>query len=126
MRRRTCLPAYLLEPLFNPNALFILALLVAAAGPGISRSTMGLALGGITLRLLADWRVLRAMRPETPGLGLVLLGLPKDLLVLGVWLAAAFRRTIDWRGRRFVIGAGTRLSPTPSSCAEVVMSAPRG
>ena len=87
---------------------------------------MVLALAGIGLRLFCDWRLLRAMRSDSPGLGLVLYGLPKDLLVLGLWLAAAFRRTIDWRGRRFVIGAGTRLSPTPSSCAEVVMSAPRG
>jgi ceramide glucosyltransferase len=126
MRRRTSLPAYLLEPLFNPSALFVLAVLVAATGDALSSTLLGLALGGVGLRLFTDWRLLRRMRPLAPSLGFVLAGVPKDLLVFGLWVAAGFRRSLDWRGRRFLIGAGTRLSPMTSSCPEVVMSAPRG
>ena len=118
MRRRTSLLAYLLEPLFNPNALFTVAVLLAfGSGGGTARALLPWASAGVSMRLLADWRLLRRMRPCAPRLSFVLLGVPKDLLVLGLWLAAGFRRTVDWRGRRFIIGAGTRLEPiaTPVS-----------
>jgi ceramide glucosyltransferase len=126
MRRRTCLPVYLVEPLSNPIALFTLAVLVALAGDALTPALFGLAATGVLLRLLLDWRLLLQLRADRPGLTFVLRGVPKDLLVFGLWVSAGFRRSIEWRGRRFVIGAGTRLSPMPPSCPEVVMSTPPG
>jgi ceramide glucosyltransferase len=126
MRRRTNVPVYLVEPLSNPIALFTLALLAALIGDVLTPALLALAVAGVAVRLLADWRLLLRLRVDRPRLTFVLRGIPKDLLVFGLWFAAGFRRTIEWRGRRFVIGAGTRLSPMPSSCPEVVMSTPPG
>jgi ceramide glucosyltransferase len=125
MRRRVSLPAYLLEPLLNPLALLVL-LAAAALVTGREVRLLGsLALLGTALRLWADRALLTVMRGNPPPLSTVLLGLPKDLLMLGVWATAGFRRTIDWRGNKFRIEAGTRLVARPtSSCAETVMVLP--
>lgn len=109
MRRRVCLGAYLGESLFNPAPLFLVAAALAgAAGRGPSWLVPVCALG-ITLRLWADCRAWRRMRGEPAPLSAVLLALPKDVLVLGLWFVAAVRRTIDWRGNLLRVGPGSRL-----------------
>lgn len=110
MRRRISITAYLLEPLLNPIALLTLAVIVALAAGHDPKPFLLIAFAGTTVRLLADWRLLRRMRSAGPGLGDVLLCVPKDLLAFGMWVVAWFRRSIDWRGRRFLIGAGTLLA----------------
>ena len=37
----------------------------------------------------------------------------KDLAVAGIWVVAAFRRRVSWRGNLRRIGAGTRLLGEP-------------
>ena len=125
MRRRVSLPAYLLEPLFNPLGMFGLLAAGALVSGREVRLFGGLALAGVLVRLLADRALLIQMRGSVPPLSTVVLGLPKDLLMLGVWATAGFRRTIDWRGNKFLIKAGTRLvARTTSSCAETAMVLP--
>jgi ceramide glucosyltransferase len=125
MRRRMSLPAYLVEPLLNPLALFA-ALVIAALVTGREvRLAVTTALLGTAVRLIADRALLIAMRGSAPPLSTLLLGVPKDLLMLGVWATAGFRRSIDWRGNRFLIKAGTRLvTRSTSSCAETAMVLP--
>ena len=110
MRRRVSFAAYLLEPLFNPNALFV-ALVVVAIVTQTARGVMvPAAVLGLAARLAADRAVLRRVRGgEAPLVEVLLLGIVKDLLMFGVWAVAGFRRTVDWRGNLFVIRAGTRL-----------------
>ena len=43
------------------------------------------------------------------GLSAVLLGVPRDLLMIAAWASAPFHRTIDWRGHRLRVSAGTRV-----------------
>jgi ceramide glucosyltransferase len=125
MRRRMSLPAYLLEPLFNPLALFAALVAVALASGRDVRLFGSLAALGTGLRLGADRALLTDMRGSAPPLLTLLLVVPKDLLMLGVWATAGFRRTIDWRGNKFLIRAGTRLvARTTSSCAETAMVLP--
>jgi cellulose synthase/poly-beta-1,6-N-acetylglucosamine synthase-like glycosyltransferase len=38
----------------------------------------------------------------------------KDLLMAGIWLAGAFRKTVNWRGNLFYIERGSRLVPQQS------------
>jgi ceramide glucosyltransferase len=119
MRRRVSVPAYVLEPLFNPHALF-LALALVALATGSARGVMlPLAVLGVAGRVAADRALLQRVRGgEAPLLEVLLMGIVKDLLMLGVWAVAGFRRTVDWRGNLFVIRAGTRLErPTHRAAA---------
>jgi ceramide glucosyltransferase len=45
--------------------------------------------------------------PLTRGLALVL---TRDTLMLAVWFVALFKRSLDWRGNRLLIGPGSELS----------------
>jgi ceramide glucosyltransferase len=110
MRRRVCVPAYLLEPLFNPHALFVALALVALATGTMTAVMLPLALLGMAARMAADRALLQRVRGgDAPLFEVMLLAIAKDLLMLGVWAVAGFRRTVDWRGNLFVIRAGTRL-----------------
>lgn len=40
---------------------------------------------------------------------MVALGPLKELLTIVVWLAAPWKRTVSWRGKRYRVSAGTRL-----------------
>jgi ceramide glucosyltransferase len=114
MRRRVCLGAYLCEPLFNPGAIFVLAAVAAALSrdlPGWFLPACGL---GIALKFRADRLLWRRMRGEDAPLRAMLLSLPKDLLVLGLWAVATVRRTIDWRGNVLLVGPGSRLQRPPT------------
>jgi hypothetical protein len=109
MRRRVCLGAYLCEPLFNPGALFVLTALSAALRadqPSWILPACGL---GVALKFRADRLLWKRMRGEDAPLKAMLLALPKDLLVLGLWAIATVRRTIDWRGNVLLVGPGSRL-----------------
>ncbi len=125
MRRRTSLPAFLAEPLSNPIA-WLSLLAMGALGGGRDESVyLPLALAGISLKLAWDRTLITRLCGAPPTLSTLLLGVPKDLLMLGIWGVAAFRRTIDWRGNRFLIQAGTRLVAAPTStCAETAMVLP--
>jgi ceramide glucosyltransferase len=111
MRRRVHLPAYLLEPVLSPAPLILITMLLSLWTDTAVDLVLPLGALGIGLRLAADRALWRLLRGSNPPLRTLLLGLPKDLLVLGMWLVAGFRRTINWRGNVATIGAGTRLHP---------------
>lgn len=93
---------FLLEPLSNPLTIALLAPL------------FGLSLGGpllwamltIVIRDFSHWMMMHGRRDLQRVLPL---GIVKELLVLGVWFAVPFVRTISWRGSRVSLSAGTRL-----------------
>jgi ceramide glucosyltransferase len=133
MRRRLS-PAFFGEPLLNPLP-WLLALLAVAGAlrlllasgisevPRIGGLTLAaaaalFAAAGLALKVAADallaWR-LRG-RPLPPA---ALLAIPlKDLLIAGVWVAGAFRTTIQWRQNRLRIGPGSVLTAAPASPAD--------
>jgi ceramide glucosyltransferase len=123
MRRRVHLPAYLLEPVLSPTALLsVMMLLSLWTGTAIDL-VVPLAALGIVLRLAADRALWRLLRGSPPPVSTLLLGLPKDLLVLGMWLVGGFRRTIHWRGNVATIGPGTRLQPKAGRDAQAPAAA---
>nr|MDP9121810.1 hypothetical protein [Acidobacteriota bacterium] len=65
---------------------------------------------GVALKVAADALLARRLRGRAlPVRSLLAIPL-KDLLIAGVWLIGAFRRTILWRGNRLRIGHGSVLS----------------
>jgi ceramide glucosyltransferase len=111
MRRRVHLPAYLLEPVLSPTALLAVMALLSFWTSTATALVLPLAALGIGLRLAADRALWRAMRGTPPTWSTLALVVPKDLLVLLLWVVGGFRRTIHWRGNVATIGPGTRLEP---------------
>jgi hypothetical protein len=66
----------------------------------------------VAAKLAADALLARRLRGAMPSLTLLALGTPfKDVLILGIWCVALFKRTICWRGHRLAVGPGSVLSP---------------
>jgi len=92
------------------------ALLLAIAGVGLVPLTAAavgwICLAGIAFKSLSDGIICHRVRGRFPGpLQLCLIPL-KDLLINALWLVAAFKRTIEWRGTFLKIGRGSRLLAT--------------
>ena len=115
LRRRLAPAAYLGEPLLNP-VLWLAALLVAAAA-GVPARPLGpeglaaAALSGIAVKVASDAALVRRLRGVSVGPRYLALLPVKDLLWAGIWLVAAFRRHVEWRGTPLRIGPGSRLLP---------------
>jgi ceramide glucosyltransferase len=109
MRRRIS-PAYFAEPLLNPVPFLLTLATVAVFGDHWRLA--GAAAAGVVAKLAADALLARRLRGTMPSLTLLALGTPfKDVLILGIWCVALFKRTICWRGHRLKIGPGSVLSP---------------
>jgi ceramide glucosyltransferase len=109
MRRRLCARAYVLETLLNPVAWIALSLAASLRG-GFDARAVACALAAAALKAGGDAAVSRRLGIALHPAHLLLVPV-KDLLVAVIWIAGAFRRTVDWRGNRLRIGAGTELSP---------------
>lgn len=97
---------YVAQALLNPVPLALLgALLHPTALTGLA--TLAVALG----KVWVDVAVFRALRPQPVGLRAAPAVLVKDALLFAAWWHGAFRRTVDWRGTRLRVVAGTRLVP---------------
>jgi ceramide glucosyltransferase len=114
MRRHLRLDAYLVELLMNP--LVWLGLSLVSAAPVLhERPEHLLALGSACLALFLHkaWSDLtlaaEVNRPLPLVRGLALVA-TRDALMFVVWFVALFKRSLDWRGNRLVIGAGSALS----------------
>lgn len=101
------LPLYLAQALLNPAPLAWAAALLAP-----SRTTLALALGLTGVRVLLDvgsWLLLGAR----PAWSAVARAVPacvlKDALLLAAWARGLVCRTVDWRGTRLRVHAGSRL-----------------
>lgn len=100
IRRRLAPAAFFAEPLLNPSALALAALL---AGAPVC------ALAALATKLSSDALLARRLTGRFPSLLELALVAPKDLAILGVWCVAMFRREVVWRGHRLRIGPGTVL-----------------
>jgi ceramide glucosyltransferase len=115
MRRHVSIGAFITELFLNP--VFWLSAVVVAAGMDAEAEWLPrlwlLALGaiGVALKVASDAALVRRMRGHPVTLTDLAFVPVKDLLIAGVWLVAAFRRTIHWRGNRVRIGPGSVLLP---------------
>ena len=112
MRRRLSWPAYLGELLLNPVLWIALSLCtLAMERRDLAVRLLSLGLSGIALKCASDVLLWRRLRGELPPLAHVALIPLKDLLMAGLWLLGAFRRTVNWRGTLLRIETGSTLVP---------------
>ena len=112
MRRRLSLPAYVGELLLNPVLWIALALCaLAVAHREIDVRAAALACAGTAMKCASDALLSKRLRGEWLPLPHVTLIPLKDLLMAGIWLVGAFRRTVNWRGNLLRIEAGSALTP---------------
>jgi ceramide glucosyltransferase len=118
MRRHVSIGAFIAELFLNP-VLWLSALVIAAGAGAVTESLprLWLLVGGalgVGLKVGSDAALVRRMRGAPVSLADLAFVPIKDLLIGAIWVIAAFRRTIDWRGNRFRIGAGSVLLPLTS------------
>lgn len=102
MRRRLCPWAYPLELLLNPLPLS-LPLLATSAAPLVPLMAL--------LKIALEVSIARALRGSAPAWRHALLVPLKDLFYFAGFFASFTSRTVSWRGRTYLLGAGTRLIP---------------
>jgi len=102
IRSRVTPALYPFEPLFSPMAVALLVPLLGVTG-------IGPLVWGVTLTLLRDALQWTRLRGPDGLLTALPLGPLKELLILPVWAAAPFLRTVSWRGRSYRVSTGTRL-----------------
>lgn len=104
--RRTLSPAgFALEPLMWPA---VVALAGAALAPSVATTV------ALTLALLAQGvgaQVLLGPSFRGGALRATLLEWTRTFVLLACWASAWLSRTVEWRGNRLTIGAGTRIAP---------------
>jgi ceramide glucosyltransferase len=115
MRRRIAPVLYFGEPLFSPLPFVLLGCLSLLAGaqlPFVSRIELLAFFGtGLLVKLVSDAHVLSRVRGERLRLRELPCWLCKELIVVGIWLLGAVKRTVVWRGNVLRIGPGSELFP---------------
>jgi ceramide glucosyltransferase len=112
MRRRLSLPAYLGELFLNPIAWIASALIGLSFSQGRPDVRLAIAaLCGVVLKCVGDALLWRRLTGKLPPPGHVPLMPVKDILMAGIWVVGAFRKTVNWRGNLFSIERGSRLVP---------------
>ncbi|HLM42542.1 MAG TPA: glycosyl transferase, partial [Myxococcaceae bacterium] len=103
----TCIPTpvYLGQSLINPLPLGLLGALLSPSALAFQ------VLGGLTaVKLVHDVAVFQLMRPgqRTPWMTVPAV-LLKDVLIFVAWANGLFARSVDWRGNKLRVMAGSRL-----------------
>ncbi len=103
-RKLVGLPAYCAQLLLNP-------IVVALAGLALAPDRVALATfaGIVAVKIAIDACNGLILRGGLPIAALAAIPL-KDLLVAGAWLGGLLRDTVDWRGNRLLVLAGSRLA----------------
>jgi ceramide glucosyltransferase len=115
MRRRIAPALYFAEPLLSPLPFIALgaSCLLAGADPApFSRpQLLAFFMVALLLKLLSDAHVLTRVRGDRLRLAELPCWLCKDLMLLGIWVLGAVKRTVVWRGNVLRIGPGSTLFP---------------
>jgi ceramide glucosyltransferase len=110
MRRRISLSAYVGELLLNPAPVWVVVALLSVAR-AIPSFWLGVAAAGLLAKAGLEAVMVRRMRGSYPMARALLLIPFKDLIIFAVWSLGMFRRRVVWRGRAFLLAAGSRLEP---------------
>ncbi len=108
MRRRISPGFYLAELTGNPTPFFLASMCVA------SSEAFRQLLAAQLLKWTIDAIIYLRLSPHPSVRTLSLMPL-KDLLVPIMWVLGGLRRTVNWRGRKMLVGAGSRLSPVTAN-----------
>ncbi len=109
MRRRISPAAFFAETLMYPVPFIVAAVVFGAIAGKLTTALAAAALGAVVLKVLSDDLLNRRLRGDSMGLKGMLTVPFKDLAVFGLWAIAAVKRTVEWRGNRFIIENGSQL-----------------
>jgi ceramide glucosyltransferase len=104
MRRRIAPLSYLMELGANPAPLLLGALCL------LDGAYFVVGLAALGFKWVLDVFVYRRLsaQPQIKTIALIPL---KDMLVFGIWMVSAVKRTVRWRGNVMWVGPGSRLEP---------------
>jgi ceramide glucosyltransferase len=108
MRRTISGPVYMLEPLANPTAIAVALAAAAIAGFGPDNPTSAIAGAAVGLKMALDAGTQILLGAPLRARHVLLTPL-RDFLLVYVWAAGFWSRTITWRGKRLVVGRGSKL-----------------
>ncbi|HTV24311.1 MAG TPA: glycosyltransferase [Polyangiaceae bacterium] len=124
MRRQVSRLAYAMEIFLTPGPLLMLVLLLALWFPEIDVDPRWLA-GWLAFDQALDYITYSRMTGKPAPLVAVLLNPLRQWLTLAIWALGWFVQTVEWRGKTYRVGSGSRLRPlTPISAASTT-SIPR-
>ena len=113
MRRQLVPSLYPFELLLTPIPFLLLALVLTLAGAAADLTgwlCSAIALG-LCLRVGSDAAIAQRLRGAPLELRDYAAIVLKDVLLVGIWLIGAVKRSVCWRGNVFSIGAGSELFP---------------
>ncbi len=110
MRRRVSRSAYLMEPLLTPAPALAALLGIGLWYPesGINNSWVG---ASLVFEQLLDAVTFSRMTGRRVPLAAVLLNPLRQCLTLWIWAMGWFVQNVEWRGKVFRVGAGSKLEP---------------
>jgi ceramide glucosyltransferase len=124
MRRQVSRLAYAMEILLSPGPLLMLVLALAISFPELAVDPRWLA-AWIAFDQALDYVTYCRMTGKPAPLVAVLLNPLRQWLTLAIWALGWFVQTVEWRGKTYRVGSGSRLRPlTPLSAASTT-SVPR-
>lgn len=112
MRRRVSRPAYAAEVLLTPAPALVTLLGVGLLTPASGVSVVWVGFGLLVEQLL-DAVTFSRMAGERVPLAAVALNPLRQCLTLGIWVVGWFVQTVEWRGRAYRVGRGSKLEPLP-------------
>jgi ceramide glucosyltransferase len=116
MRRCVSRSAFLCELLFMPGPLLMLALGLALAIPSAGMYTRWLWAGLAVLQLenaVSYWRMTDRRVP----IWALLVDPLRQWLAFGIWIIGWFVETVEWRGKAYRVGVGSKLQPVTRAVA---------
>jgi ceramide glucosyltransferase len=123
MRRQVSRAAYLIELLLTPGPLLMLVLLIGGCVPTVDVDARWVA-ACLVLDQVLDVVTLGRMSGRLRPWPTLLLNPLRQWLTLAIWALGWFVQTVEWRGKSYRVGVGSRLEPLRSAASTPTRSLP--
>lgn len=124
MRRQVSRLAYAMEILLSPGPLLMLVLVLSFRFPQIDIDRRWLA-AWLVFDQALDYVTYTRMTGKPAPFVAVLLNPLRQWLTLAIWALGWFVQTVEWRGKSYRVGAGSRLRPMTPLPSPSTTSVPR-
>jgi ceramide glucosyltransferase len=124
MRRRVSRTAYMVELLLTPGPVLVLVLVLGIWSPA-THVNLDWVLAAILLDQVFDFVTYCRMTGQRTPLAAALLNPLRQWLTLAIWALGWFVHTVEWRGKTYRVGVGSRLSPVSNLPSASETSVPR-
>jgi ceramide glucosyltransferase len=123
MRRQVSRAAYLIEPLLTPGPVLMLMLLIGWCVPSAEVDTRWVA-ASIVVDQLLDAATHARLSARSCFWPTLLINPLRQWLTLAIWALGWFVHTVEWRGKSYRVGVGSRLEPLRPAASTPTRSLP--